>query len=54
MPDRIESNSRKLLKRVRDPLAEKGAGQERLDRITWLMPTAFAVDSLGIPKGFEV
>ena len=37
MPDRIESNSRKLLKRLRDPLAEKGAGQERLDRITRLI-----------------
>ena len=37
MPDRIESNSRKLLKRLRDPLAETGAGQERLDRITRLI-----------------
>jgi len=37
MPDRIESNSRKLLKRLRDSLAEKGAGQERLDRITRLI-----------------
>ena len=37
MPDRTESISRKLLKRLRDSLAEKGAGQERLDRITRLI-----------------
>ena len=37
MPDKTESNSRKLLKRLRDSLAEKGAGQERLDRITKLI-----------------
>ena len=37
MPDKTESNSRKLLKRLRDSLAEKGAGQERLDRITRLI-----------------
>ena len=37
MPDKTESISRKLLKRLRDSLAEKGAGQERLDRITKLI-----------------
>ena len=34
MPERSESESRKLLRRLRDTLAEPGAGQERLDRIT--------------------
>ena len=37
MPAKTESNSRKLLKHLRDSLAEKGAGQERLDRITRLI-----------------
>ncbi|WP_413876401.1 phosphoenolpyruvate--protein phosphotransferase [Albidovulum sp.] len=35
--DRTESESRKLLRRLRDTLAEPGAGQERLDRITRLI-----------------
>jgi len=34
MPERLETESRKLLRRLRDTLAEPGAGQERLDRIT--------------------
>ncbi|HPE26234.1 phosphoenolpyruvate--protein phosphotransferase [Albidovulum sp.] len=42
MPERTESESRKLLKRLRDTLAEPGAGQERLDRITHLI-----ADSMG-------
>ncbi len=42
MPDATESNSRKLLQRLRDTLAEAGAGQERLDRITHLI-----ADSMG-------
>ncbi len=42
MPDRSESDSRKLLRRLRDTLAEPGAGQERLDRITHLI-----ADSMG-------
>ena len=37
MPERTESESRKLLRRLRDTLAEPGAGQERLDRITHLI-----------------
>ncbi|MCA0271636.1 MAG: phosphoenolpyruvate--protein phosphotransferase [Proteobacteria bacterium] len=37
MPERSESESRKLLRRLRDTLAEPGAGQERLDRITHLI-----------------
>jgi len=42
MADRTESESRKLLRRLRDTLAEPGAGQERLDRITHLI-----ADSIG-------
>jgi phosphotransferase system enzyme I (PtsP) len=37
MPERTESESRKLLRRLRDTLREPGAGQERLDRITHLI-----------------
>jgi phosphotransferase system, enzyme I, PtsP len=42
MPERSESESRKLLRRLRDTLATPGAGQERLDRITHLI-----ADSMG-------
>ncbi len=42
MPDRSESDSRKLLRRLRDVLAMPGAGQDRLDRITHLI-----ADSMG-------
>lgn len=37
MAERTESDSRKLLRRLRDTLAEPGAGQERLDRIVRLI-----------------
>ncbi|WP_126976847.1 phosphoenolpyruvate--protein phosphotransferase [Frigidibacter oleivorans] len=37
MPDRSESESRKLLRRLRDQLATPAKGQERLDRITHLI-----------------
>jgi len=37
LPERKESESRKLLGRLRDTLAEGGAGQERLDRITTIV-----------------
>ncbi|MGO4909088.1 phosphoenolpyruvate--protein phosphotransferase [Pseudorhodobacter sp. W20_MBD10_FR17] len=37
MPERSESDSRKLLKRLRDSLAEPGQGQERLNRVTHLI-----------------
>ncbi len=40
MTDRTESESRKLLRRLRDTLAEPGAGQERLDRITRLIASS--------------
>ncbi len=40
MTERTESESRKLLRRLRDTLAEPGAGQERLDRITRLIASS--------------
>ncbi len=42
MPERSESDSRKLLRRLRDTLAIPGKGQDRLDRITHLI-----ADSMG-------
>ncbi len=42
MPDHSESESRKLLRRLRDSLAVPGKGQDRLDRITHLI-----ADSIG-------
>ncbi|MGY9047358.1 peptidase [Puniceibacterium antarcticum] len=42
MADRAESESRKLLGRLRDTMAEQAAGQERLDKITHL-----TADSMG-------
>lgn len=42
MGDRSESDSRKLLRRLRDSLALPGKGQDRLDRITHLI-----ADSMG-------
>lgn len=42
MPERTESESRKLLRRLRDTLATTGGGQDRLDRITHLI-----ADSIG-------
>jgi len=42
MPDRLESESRKLLGRLRDTMAEDAVGQARLDKITHL-----TADSMG-------
>lgn len=42
MPERTESDSRKLLRRLRDTLAVPGKGQDRLDAITHLI-----ADSMG-------
>jgi len=42
MPERTETESRKLLRRLQATLAEAGAGQERLDRITHII-----ADSIG-------
>ena len=48
MPHRLESQSRKLLRRLRDTLAEPGAGQERLDRITGLIAQSIGTDVCSI------
>lgn len=48
MPDRSESESRKLLRRLRDSLAEPGLGQERLDRITGLIAESMVTDVCSI------
>lgn len=37
MPNKIESNSRQLLGRLRDTMAEEAKGQDRLDKITQLI-----------------
>ena len=42
MPERLETESRKLLGRLRDTMAEEAAGQARLDKITHL-----TADSMG-------
>ena len=48
MPERTESDSRKLLRRLRDTLAEPGAGQERLDRITHLIADSMQTEVCSI------
>ncbi|MEZ5779087.1 MAG: phosphoenolpyruvate--protein phosphotransferase [Paracoccaceae bacterium] len=48
MADRTESESRKLLRRLRDTLAEAGAGQERLDRVTHLIADSTRSDVCSI------
>jgi len=44
MAEQTESQSRKLLRRLRDTLAEDSAGQTRLDRITQLIADSTASD----------
>ncbi|MEM6595050.1 MAG: phosphoenolpyruvate--protein phosphotransferase [Pseudomonadota bacterium] len=48
MAERIESESRKLLGRLRETLAEDSAGQERLDRITHLIADSMQTDVCSI------
>jgi len=48
MPERMESDSRKLLRRLRDSLAEPGRGQERLDRIVKLIAASMQTDVCSI------
>ncbi|MCU0911216.1 MAG: phosphoenolpyruvate--protein phosphotransferase [Rhodobacteraceae bacterium] len=48
MPERTESDSRKLLRRLRDTLAEPGEGQERLDRITHLIADSMQTEVCSI------
>lgn len=48
MADGLESESRKLLRRLRDTLADAGEGQERLDRITHLIADSIRCDVCSI------
>ncbi|PQO22488.1 phosphoenolpyruvate--protein phosphotransferase [Rhodobacteraceae bacterium WD3A24] len=48
MPERYETESRKLLRRLRDTLAEEGAGQERLDRITHIIADSMRTEVCSI------
>ncbi len=48
MPERAETESRKLLRRLRDTLAEPGKGQERLDRITSLIADSMRTEVCSI------
>ena len=48
MAQQSESESRKLLRRLRDTLAEEGAGQERLDRITHLIADSMKAEVCSI------
>lgn len=48
MPERLETQSRQLLRRLRDTLAEPGQGQERLDRIVRLIAASMQTDVCSI------
>ena len=48
MPERTESESRKLLGRLRDTLAENSAGQARLDRITHIIADSMQTEVCSI------
>ncbi len=48
MPERSESDSRKLLRRLRDVLAVPGKGQDRLDRITHLIADSMRTEVCSI------
>jgi phosphotransferase system enzyme I (PtsP) len=48
MPDRSETESRKLLRRLRDTLAEAGRGQDRLDRITTIIAQSIGTEVCSI------
>lgn len=48
MPDRSESESRKLLRRLRDTLATPAKGQERLDRIVKLIASSMRTEVCSI------
>ncbi len=48
MPERSESDSRKLLRRLRDMLSVPGKGQDRLDRITHLIADSMKTEVCSI------
>lgn len=48
MPDGFETESRKLLRRLRDAMASEAAGQERLDHITNIIATSMGTEVCSI------
>ncbi len=48
MPHRLETDSRKLLRRLRDEMSLSNPGQERLDRITTIIAEAMRVEVCSI------
>ncbi|MEL6597310.1 MAG: GAF domain-containing protein, partial [Pseudomonadota bacterium] len=48
MPERLETQSRRLLQRLRATLAEDSAGQARLDRITHLIADSMRTEVCSI------
>ena len=48
MPERIESESRKLLGRLRNALAESSEGQARLDRVVELIASSMRTEVCSI------
>ena len=48
MPEQTESESRKLLRRLRDAMAEDSAGQARLDKITHLIASSMGCEVCSI------
>lgn len=48
MPERTDTDSRKLLGRLRDTMAADAAGQERLDKITHLIATSMGCEVCSI------
>ncbi len=48
MAERTETESRKLLRRLRDSLAEPGEGQDRLDRITQIIASSMGTEVCSI------
>ena len=48
MPERIETESRKLLKRLRAALAESGEGQARLDEVVTIIASTMRTEVCSI------
>ena len=48
MPERSDSDSRKLLRRLRDVLGAQAKGQERLDQITHLIADSMRTEVCSI------
>ena len=48
MPDGVETESRKLLGRLREAMASEAAGQERLDHITHIIANSMGTEVCSI------